>query len=233
MKLLICPGCGQHLFDEEPDRCPLCGTPSNRFMTAEETEQHYRVATSRVTAQVQRLIVGPKLGIACYRVESGQDSVWIDCPAVFDRDIERVDAILFTHRDFMGACNRYREVWGTEVYLNEFDTGHRFARGHFVDHKVRGDFKRGALESYHLGGHSDGFTIYTHNDVLFVCDYVLVEGAGMKLTPFGHKRAIREGAHRILELTAGRNLETVCGYNFVTEFLPWRDALSRLLKADA
>ena len=122
---------------------------------------------------------------------------------------------------------------GTEVYLNELDTGHRFARGHFVDHKMRGDFNRGSLEGYHLGGHSDGFTMYICNDVLFVCDYVLVEGTDMKLTPFGDKKAIREGACRILELTAGRDLQTVCGYNFVTEFLPWREALSRLVNADA
>ncbi len=130
MKLLICLGCGQHLFDEEPDRCPLCGTASNRFRAEKEIEQRYRVVTSKVTDQVRRLVVEPELGIASYRVESGQDSVWIDCPAVFDRDLERVEAILFTHGDFMGACNRYRELWGTEVYLNELDTGHRFARGH-------------------------------------------------------------------------------------------------------
>ena len=201
-------------------------------MTAEEADQRYRVVPSRVTERVQRLIADPELGIVCYRVESDQGPVWIDCPAAFDRDLDPVEAILFTHRDFMGACNQYRELWEAGVYLNELDTGHRFARGHQVDHKVRGDFKRGSLEGYHLGGHSDGFTMYIHEDVLFVCDYVLLEDSGMRLIPFGDVKAIREGASRILDLTGGRDLETVCGYNYVTEFSSWREALSRLLKVD-
>ncbi len=62
-----------------------------------------------------------------------------------------------------------------------------------MDHKVRGDFKRGSLEGYHLGGHSDGFTMHICHDVLFVCDFVLTEGADMKLTPFGDKERSERG----------------------------------------
>ena len=53
--------------------------------------------------------------------------------------------------------------------------------------------------------------MYMCDDVLFVCDYVLAEDAGKRLTSFGDAKAIREGVCRMLELTQGRALETVCG----------------------
>ncbi len=76
---------------------------------------------------------------------------------------------------------------------------------------------------------SPGFTIYIWQDVLFVCDYAYPPGSAMKLNPHGKRDATREGASRLAGAIAGRQLNTVCGYNYVAEFSDWQSAFERLL----
>jgi len=229
----VCKVCGYNIIGKWTDVCPFCGAQSDEFVTSEEAEQLYRVTPLKVTDQVTQLMSVPRLGLehAAYRVETDQGPVWIDSPSAFNRDIEPVDAILFTHKDFMGASNQYRALWGAQVYIHELDARHPLAQNHPVDHPFSGDFKRGSLEAYHIGGHTPGYTMYIHSDVLFACDYAFPPGAEMMLNPFSDVREMRVRGARVLDITEGRGLKTVCGYNYVTDFSTWCDDFSRLLKA--
>jgi hypothetical protein len=44
----------------------------------------------------------------------------------------------------------------------------------------------------------------------------------MRLNPFGPQDATRDSARRIMEIVDGRDLATVCGYNYVVDFAQWR-----------
>lgn len=59
--------------------------------------------------------------------------------------------------------------------------------------------------------------------------YAFPPGFRMQLNPFGPQDETRERAARILEVISERSLETVCGYNFITEFDGWREDFKRLL----
>ncbi len=231
----VCKVCGYNMIGNRPDVCPFCGAKHDEFVTSEEAEQLYRVTPSKVTDQVMQLMSVPRLGLehAAYRVETDQGPVWIDCPSAFNRDIEPAAAILFTHKDFMGASNQYRELWDAQVYIHELDARHPLARNHPVDHPFSGDFKRGSLEAYHIGGHTPGYTMYIHHDVLFACDYVFPPGAEMKLNPASDAREMRARGGRVLDITEGRGLRKVCGYNYVADFLTWRADFLLILQAAA
>lgn len=98
-----------------------------------------------------------------------------------------------------------------------------------VDRPFDGDFSEHGIEAFHIGGHSPGFTLYIYRQVLFICDYAFPPGAKMRLNPFGPPKETRDRAARILEVISGRTLETVCGYNFITEFDSWREDFQHLL----
>jgi hydroxyacylglutathione hydrolase len=51
----------------------------------------------------------------------------------------------------------------------------------------------------------------------------------MQLNPFGPQDETRDHAARILEIISERSLETVCGFNFITEFDRWREDFKHLL----
>ena len=228
----VCTVCGYNMIGEMPEICPFCGEPHGVFLTAEETELRFRVTPVDVTESVTQLMSVPRLGIehAAYRVETDVGPVWIDCPSAFNRELSPVEAILFTHKDFMGASNQYRELWGATVHINALETDHPLARQFPVDDAFSGDFRRGSLEAYHIGGHTPGYTMYIHDEVLFACDYAFPPGAGMRLNPHGDAQETRERGSRVLEITEGRGVEKVCGYNYVTDFESWRADFARVLE---
>jgi len=229
MKQWVCKVCGYNMIGERPHQCPFCGAHHGEFVTSEEAEQLYRVTPTKVTDQVTQLMSIPRLGFehAAYRVETDKGPIWIDSPSAFNRDLSPVDAILFTHKDFMGASNQYRELWGAKVYIHELDARHPLARNHPVDIAFQGDFNRGSLEAYHIAGHTPGFTMYIHSDVLLICDYAFPAGPEMRLNPAKGDGTIRVGGRRVLEITDNRELKKVCGYNYVTDFESWRKDFSR------
>ena len=228
----VCKVCGYNMIGQRPDVCPFCGAHHDEFLSSEEAEQLYRVTPRRVTDQVTQLMSVPRLGFehAAYRIETDQGPVWIDCPSAFNRDLGPVDAILFTHKDFMGASNQYRELWGATVYLHRLDARHPLARNHPVDEAFADDFVRGSLEAFHIDGHTPGFTFYIHDDVLFVCDYAFPPGPGMRLNPARTEGDRRKGGLRLLEIVEGRDLMKVCGYNYVSDYREWRDDFARILE---
>ena len=144
----VCKVCGYNMIGERPDVCPLCGARHEAFLTSEDTARTYRVTPAEVAPGVTQLMSVPRLGLehAAYRVETDLGLVWIDCPSAFNRDLEPVEAILFTHKDFIGASNQYRELWGAQIYIHRLDAVHPLARQFPVDNAFGGDFKRGSLE---------------------------------------------------------------------------------------
>ena len=228
----VCTVCGYNMVGEMPDVCPFCGARHDTFVTWNEAEQTYRVTPSKVNDYVTQLISVPRLGIehAAYRIETDDGAaVWIDCPSAFNRDLEPVEAIYFTHKDFMGASNQYRQLWGAKVYLHINDSEHPLVQQFPVDNKIYGDFSEHGIEAFYIGGHTPGFMIYIYRKVLFICDYVFPPGSNMRFNPFGAKDKTRKRASRILDIVSEKSLETVCGYNFVTDFDSWYKDFKHLL----
>jgi len=123
-KQWVCTTCGYNMIDEMPDVCPFCGARHDKFTPWYEAAQTYRVTSHRVNDYVTQLLSVPRLGFehAAYRIETEAGAVWIDCPSAFNRDLKPVEAICFTHKDFLGASNQYRELWNTQVHLHALDT---------------------------------------------------------------------------------------------------------------
>ena len=230
-KQWVCTTCGYNMIGEMPGVCPFCGAHHHKFVMGENAEQIYRVTPHRVNDYVTQLLSVPRLGFehAAYRIETEDGAVWIDCPSAFNRDLEPVDAIYFTHKDFLGASNQYRELWKATIYLHTLDAEHPLAQPFPVDRPFNGDFTEHGIEAFHIGGHSPGFMMYIYRRVLFICDYAFPPGLKMRLNSFGPQKETRDRAARILEIIFERSLETVCGFNFITEFDSWRKDFQHLL----
>jgi hydroxyacylglutathione hydrolase len=227
----VCTVCGYNMIGKRPDRCPFCAAQRKKFVDAKTASRRYKVRSRQVVPSVTQLKCEPRLGLdhAAYRIDGDGGSLWIDCPSVFNRELESVDCILFTHKDFIGAANQYRKAWQAEVWLHAADAELSKVSIHSVEHRFAGDIEKFGVQGLHIGGHSPGFTVYIWQDVLFVCDYVYPPGPAMKLNPHGPRDATRDGASRLAEIASTRSLRTVCGYNYVTDFADWQTAFMRLL----
>jgi hypothetical protein len=207
-----------------PDICPFCGAPKERFITAEECSARYQVVATPVNEKVTRLNSEPKLGFehAAYRIETGGSACWIDCPSCFDTSLQPVDAILFTHHHFLGASNLYRDHFPAKVHIHHADSRHEICYPFPFDHTFVQDFNHHGIEAFQVDGHTPGFTFYIFEETLFICDYVFLEGKGMKFNPFGPADRTIAGGRRIRDLLEGRQLTTVCGYNYVIDYPDWQ-----------
>ena len=228
----VCRVCGYNMIGERPDVCPFCGAHHEEFLTWEECERQHRVSARPVSERITQLMSVPRLGIehAAYRLEIDGGAVWIDCPSAFNRDLDPVTAIYFTHKDFMGACNQYRELWGARVCLHERDATAPLAQPFPIDWRFTGDFRADGVEAYHIGGHSPGFTMYIYDEVLFACDYVFPPGPEMRFNPYSPHEEIRARAHRVREIVGARALKAVCGYDYVVDFDDWRRDFDRVIE---
>lgn len=235
VKQWVCTTCGYNMIGDMPDVCPFCGARHDKFVSWEQVETAYRVTPSRVTEQVTQLLSQPRLGLehAAYRVETASGALWIDCPSAFNRTLEPVTDIYFTHKDFLGASNQYRALWNARVHLHEADAAHPLVAAFPVDDRFTGDFAENGIEAFHIGGHSPGWTAYLFEDVLFACDYAFPPGSKMRLNPFGPQDTIRKRGARLLELVAERKPSVVCGYNYIIDGTGWRRDFERALKRAA
>ena len=231
----VCVVCGYNMIGEIPDVCPFCGARHDKFVTAVEAERSYRVTSTRVNERITQLISVPRLGIehAAYRIETDGAPIWIDCPSAFNRELEPVSAIYFTHKDFMGACNQFRDLWDAKVGIHARDAENRLARQFPVDDAFTGGFEVNGLEAIHIGGHTPGFTMYVFENVLFACDFAFPPGPEMRLNPYSDMDAIRISARNVQAMIDDRSdtLTTVCGYNYVVDLDAWRGDFDRLLEA--
>jgi len=231
----VCIPCGYNMIGEMPEICPFCGARHERFVTWDVAETTYRVTAKPVTDHVTQLRSVPRLGIehAAYRIESGNKAVWIDCPSAFNRDLEPVSDIYFTHKDFLGASNQYRVLWGARVHLHEAETTHPLATAFPVDDAFTGDFTENGIEAFHIGGHTPGWTAYLFEDVLFACDYAFPPGEKMRLNPFGDPAAAKANGDRLLAIIEDRKPAIVAGYNYVADAAEWRRDFEGALKRAA
>jgi hydroxyacylglutathione hydrolase len=220
----VCLVCGFNMVGFHPEVCPFCGANRKHFITAEECSARYRVMATPVSGKVTRLNSQPALGIehASYRIETGNGACWIDCPSSFDATLEQVDRILFTHHHFLGACNLYREHYAASVQIHHDDSLHDICRPFTFDSTFTDNIVHNGIESFHVDGHTPGFTFYIFEEILFICDYVFLDGGGMKYNPFGPADRTVAGGHRIREILTGRKLSTVCGYNYVIGYDDWQ-----------
>ena len=220
----VCQVCGFNMIDFYPEYCPFCGASRKNFITAEECSGRYRVVATLVNENVTRLNSQPALGLehAVYRIETGDEACWIDCPSSFDATLQRVDRIMFTHHHFLGASNLYREHFDADVLIHHQDSLHEICRPFTFDVTFLDNFVHQGIEAFHVDGHTPGFTFYIFKETLFICDYVILEGDGMKYNPFGPADRTIAGGHRIREILAGRKLSTVCGYNYVVGYDDWQ-----------
>lgn len=220
----VCLVCGFNMVGFHPDTCPFCGALQEQFITAEECSARFKVVSTPVNEQVTRLNSQPALGYehAAYQIETGESRIWIDCPSSFDTSLPRADFILFTHHHFLGASNLYRDLFGAQVFIHRADSRHELCRPFRFDQYFDQNFTHYGIEAFHVDGHTPGFTFYIFKETMFICDYVFLEGNGMKLNPFGPSEQTIAGSRRIRDLLDGRQLATVCGYNYVIDYREWR-----------
>lgn len=214
-----------------PDVCPFCGARHDQFLSWEETEKKYRVTSYRVNDYVVQLTSVPALGLehAAYRIEMEDHALWIDCPSAFNRSLDPVSSIFFTHPHFMGASNQYRGLYLAKVYLHALDAENPLIKSFSVDERFTVNFEKNGLEAFHIGGHTPGFTFYIYRDVLFICDYAFPPGPEMQLNPHGPGDETLRGAQSILEIIKDRKLKAVCGYNYVAWFQDWFSNFERIV----
>ncbi|MBM4348453.1 MAG: MBL fold metallo-hydrolase [Deltaproteobacteria bacterium] len=220
----VCLVCGFNMIGVHPDRCPFCGAAKKYFITAEECSARYRVVATPVNEKVTRLNSHPPLGFehAAYRIETPNGFCWIDCPSSFDSSLERGKTILFTHHHFLGASNLYRKLFAAEVKIHRDDSAHPICRLFTFDTVFDKNFVHHGIEAFHIDGHTPGFTFYIFEDILFICDYVFLDGDGMKYNPFGPAGETVDGGRRLRKVLEGRELSTACGYNYVIGYDDWK-----------
>ncbi|UCD02145.1 MAG: MBL fold metallo-hydrolase [Promethearchaeota archaeon] len=226
----VCLKCGYNIISYFPDFCPFCGASNENFITAEECSQKYNIAETIVNNKVTRLNSYPNLGLehAAYCLKINNKYIWIDCPSTFRKDLDPMDKILFTHNHFLGASNLYREYYTAFIWIHKSDSEHSLAKMHSFDKKFNQNFKLSGIEAFHIDGHTPGFIFYIFDNILFICDYVILSGNKLILNPYGPRQSTIEGAKRLREIIKKREINTVCGVNYVMDYLKWKEGFLKL-----
>ncbi len=227
----VCKVCGYNTRGPRPAQCAFCSASGKQMLASKRAERLYTVKAIPVSDRVTQLRSSPVLGLdhAAYRIATDDGAILIDCPAIFSPSVEPADAILFTHKDFIGAADHYRKAWNCEVCMHRADAELSEVSEFSVTQRFEGDFATHGVQGVHIGGHSPGFTVYIWQDILFICDYAYPPGPGMKLNPHGPREATRDGASRLAGVIAGHDLNQVCGYNYVADFDPWQQEFMKLV----
>ncbi len=220
----VCNVCGFNMVGYYPEYCPFCGAHQRNFITSEECSARYKLQATVVNDKVTSLGSTPALGLehAAYRIETNGTAYWVDCPSCFDEKLLPVESVMFTHHHFLGASNLYRDLFAARVKIHELDSRHKISKTFTFDDLFTGNFSTDGIEVFHIGGHTPGFTFYLFQDVLFVCDYVFLKGDRASLNPFGPPAETKEGFNKIMAVIKDRNISTVCGYRYVTDFVSWK-----------
>ncbi len=85
--------------------------------------------------------------------------------------------------------------------------------------------------AFHIDGHTPGFTFYTYEDIVFICDYVSLSEKKMKFNPYGPPRKTIEGGKLIKKLLENRYYQKVCGFDYVVGFSEWMGLFEDLLNS--
>ena len=229
----VCKKCGFNMVGHHPQTCPFCGAGREQFLTIDEAAALYHVEATPVSGRVTRLNSDPPIGIehAAYRIDAGDRRIWIDCPCTFDRRVEPMDVIAFTHKDFLGSSNLYRERFGAVVWIHAGDAEHPLAERFTFDRTLDGDTADGGLQAWHLGGHTPGYMAYLFGDVLFAGDMVFERGETLIHNTFGPVDRTIEGAKTLQRRLEGREVAKVCGWNYTADYAEWKPKFDRLVAA--
>ena len=221
----VCLVCGFNMAGYHPDKCPFCGASREEFITSEECSTRFSVKSFSVNKKVTRLNSVPSLGLehSAYRIETDNKIYWIDCPSSFDNSLKPMDVIIFTHHHFLGASNLYREHFSSRVCIHKLDAVHKICQAFTFDETFTDDFSENGIEAFHIDGHTPGFTFYIFEDVLFICDYVFLKEGKMLYNPFGPEKNTREGGRKLKIIIENRNINVVCGYNYVVDYSDWKE----------
>ncbi len=230
MEQYVCLICGFNMIGYYPEKCPFCGTSKEKYITSEECSARFSVQSFKVNGKVTRLNSVPSLGLehSAYRIETTKKTYWIDCPSSFDNRLKPVDVITFTHHHFLGASNQYREHFSSNVCIHKLDSTHKICQAFTFDKTFQENFTEDGIETFHIDGHTPGFTFYIFDDTLFVCDYVFIKNGKMLYNPFGPEMNTREGGAKLKGIIENRDINIVCGYNYVLDYAEWRAKFDKL-----
>jgi len=238
MKLMkeqyVCKICGYNIIGHYPEFCPFCGASHENFITAEECSQKHSIVSSKINSKIDRLNSYPKLGFehSAYCIKIKSKNIWIDCPSTFSKDLEPMDKILFTHPHFLGASNLYRAYYTTFIWIHRDDSEHILASEHTFDKLFEQDFELSGIKAFHIDGHTPGFTIYIFEDVLFICDYFFLKNKELIYNPYGPSKATKVGASKLKNVLRKFEINIVCGYNYVLDFIDWKKRFDNLLNSE-
>ncbi len=226
----VCLVCGFNMIGYHPEKCPFCGALKNKFITSEQCSARFSVQGFSVNEKVTRLNSVPSLGLehSAYRIETMEKTYWLDCPSSFDSRLKPMDVLTFTHHHFFGASNQYREHFSSQVRIHKLDSVHKICQEFAFDKTFQEDFTADGIEAFHIDGHTPGFTCYVFEDTLFVCDYVFMKDAEMLYNPFGPENETREGGAKLKGIIESRKINTVCGYNYVEDYVEWKKMFDNL-----
>ncbi len=226
----VCLVCGYNMVGYHPEKCPFCGASKKKFITSEECSASFSVQGFTVNEKVTRLNSVPSLGLehSAYRIETTKKTYWIDCPSSFDNRLKPVDVITFTHHHFLGASNQYRDHFSSNVCIHKLDSTHKICQAFTFDKTFQENFTEDGIETFHIDGHTPGFTFYIFDYTLFVCDYVFIKNGKMLYNPFGPEMNTREGGAKLKGIIENRDINVVCGYNYVLDYAEWRAKFDKL-----
>ena len=231
-KQFVCIKCGYNMIGHYFPFCPFCSSSNKNFITAEECSQRYKIVSSRVNDKVVRLNSYPSLGLehSAYSIEVDNKRFWIDCPSTFSRELEPMDKILFTHQHFLGASNLYRAYYTAFIWIHKSDSEDLLSKLNPFDKKFTQDFNISGIEAFHINGHTQGFTFYIFEKILFICDYLIPLDQSFILNPYGSKKSTVEGAQSLHKIIENREIDIVCGFNYVLDYQLWKMHFNQLLR---
>ena len=214
-------------------RCRFCGATPDHFLSAEECSALYQIQSIPVSDRVTQLKSVPQLGYehAAYQVNTNDAVIWIDCPSSFDSGVAPMDYILFTHNDFLGASNLYRQQFDAQVWIHKSDAIHPNSRFFPFDLCFESDFEFFGIEAVVVGGHTPGFTLYFFEDILFICDYVDLVENKLIWNGYGNRLKTPRAGKQIHQLLNNRptSIKTVCGVDYICDYDRWKEMLDCLI----
>lgn len=231
----VCEVCGFNIIGYYPSRCPFCGASNENFITAKECSEKYIVIEKKVNDKVYCLSSKPSLGLEhnAYRIETDNNTIWVDCPSTFNSKVKPMDFLLFTHHHFIAAANLYKEYFGAEMLIHINDSRNYIADKYEFEQKFEFDFTLHNIDAYHIDGHTSGFTMYIYEKTLFICDYVFVGGSFYKFNPYGPYERTREGSKKLLNIISNKNIEYVCGYDYSLDYGNWFEKFKKLINKNS
>lgn len=230
---LVCTACGFNMVGFCPKRCRFCGATPDHFLSAEACSRTHRVQSTPVSDRVTQLKSVPQLGYehAAYQIKTDDAVIWIDCPSSFDASVTPMNHILFTHNDFLGASNLYRQQFEAQVWIHQRDAAHPNSRFFTFDHCFEAGFQLFGVEAVIVGGHTPGYTLYFFDDILFICDYVELAENELLWNAYGNRLKTRQVGKQIYQLLNARTtpIRTVCGVDYVRDYDSWKTMFSHLV----